>query len=55
MPSMLRSVRLQFYVYAHLNVRFTDYNSVASGEIWHVCVRAVNHDKIHDAQTGKDT
>ena len=43
----IRPVRLQIYAYAHLNVRYIDYNSVAS-----FC--AVNHDKIQYAQTGKD-
>ena len=52
---MLRSFRLRIYVYAHLNMRYIDYNSVASYEIWQVWVCAVNHDKIHYAQTGKDT
>ena len=52
---MLRSVGLRIYVYAHLNVRYIDYNSVASYEIWQVCVCAVNHDKIQNAQTGKNT
>ena len=52
---MLRSVRLRIYVYAHLNVRYIDYNSVASYKIWQVCICAVNHDKIQYAQTDKDT
>ena len=52
---MLRSVRLRIYVYAHLNVQYIDYNSMASYEIWQVCVCAVNHDTIHYAQKGKDT
>ena len=52
---MLRSVRLRIYVYAHLNMRYIYYNSMASYEIWQVVVCAVNHDKIHYAQTGKDT
>ena len=30
---MLRSVRLPIYVYAHLNVRYIDYNSMTSYEI----------------------
>ena len=30
---MLRSVRLRINVYAHLTVRYFDYNSVASYEI----------------------
>ena len=29
---MLRSVRLRIYVYAHLTVRYIEYNSVASYE-----------------------
>ena len=56
---MLRPIRLRIYTYAHLNVRYIDYNSVASYEILQfasvVCVCAVNHDKIQYAQTGKDT
>ena len=52
---MLRSVRLRIYVYVHLNMRYIDYNSMASYEIWQVCVCAVNLDKIHYAQTGKDS
>ena len=46
---MLRSVRLRIYVYAHLNMRYIDYKSMASYEIWQVCVCAVNNDKIHYA------
>ena len=49
---MFRSVRLRIYMYAHLNVRYIDYNSVASYEIWQVCACAVNHDKMHYAQKG---
>ena len=52
---MLRSVRLRIYVYAHMNVRYIDCASVASYEIWQVCVCSVIHDKIYYAQTGKDS
>ena len=35
---MLRPVRLRIYAYAHLNVRYIDYNSVASYEIWQYAI-----------------
>ena len=38
---MLRPVRLRIYVYAHLNVRYIDYNSVASYETCRLCAVTV--------------
>ena len=38
---MLRSVRLRIYVYAHLNMRYVDYKSMASYVIWQAFASAL--------------
>ena len=60
---MRRPVRLRVYAYAHLNVRYIDYNSVASYEIcqiWQFCdlsfvsaLLTMIKSSMH--KTGKDT
>ena len=50
---MLTPIRLRIYVYAHLNERYIDYNSMAFTRYGIlrlvVCVCAVNHGKIQYA------